>query len=136
MSDSQLRKALKRKFDSREFAPTDLPAFFEVFSQLGNQIEDIQDEVDGWDQVVEFDLQGTGVFWIAIEGGRLSNGSGSRPDAQLRLVMSGSTAAQIFLGEVDAEAALNSGGLKLEGDLQTGIRFYELLELVLEEIEY
>ena len=136
MSDSQLREALKRKFESREFAPADLPAFFEVFSQLGNRIEDIQDEVHGWDQIVEFDLEGVGVFWTAIEDGGFSNGSGPRPDAQLRLVMSGSTAAKIFLGEVDAEAALNSGTLKLEGDLQVGIRFYELLELVLEEIEY
>ena len=110
--------------------------FFGVFSQLGNQIEDLQDEVDGWNQVIEFPLTGVGAFWIAIEDGSFSNGRGTRPDSQLRLVMSGKTAVQIFLGEKDAEAALNSGELKLEGDLQDGIRLYELLELVLEEIEY
>ena len=136
MYDSQLRGTLKSKFEHGDLAPADLPAFFDVFSQLGNQVEDIKDEVEGWDQVVEFDLAGAGTFWILIEDGQFSNGVGRHPDARLRLVMDAGIAVQIFLGEKDAEAALNSGELKLVGDLQDGIAFYELLELVLEEIEY
>jgi hypothetical protein len=136
MSSVQLRETLKAKFNNGEFAAEDLPSFFDVFSYLGNENDDIQDVAQGWNRIVEFELVGVGLFWIQIQDGKFTNGSGSNPDANLRLKMDATTATKIFIGEKDAEAVLNAGELKIIGDLPDAIRVYELLELVLEEIEY
>ena len=135
MSSLQIKESLKAKFENGEFADTDLPSFFDVFSHLGNEIEDIQDVVNGWNSVVEFELADAGSFWIQIRDGKFSNGTGNNPEASLRLSLSAATAAQIFVGEKDAESLLNSGELRITGDLEDATRFHEILELVLEEIE-
>lgn len=136
MSSAQLKETLKTKFETGEFTAADLPAFFTVFSYLGNETEEIQEEVEGWHRIVELELVGVGSFWIQIESGRFSQGTGHNTAAHLRLKMDAITAAQIFTGEKDGETALNSGELKIAGDLPDAIRFYEILEMVLEEIEY
>ena len=135
MSSSQLKESIKAKFESGEFAATDMPAFFDVFSYLGNQVADIQDVAEDWNCVVEFELSGVGSFWIQVQDGKFSNGTGNNPDASLYLSLSAGAAAQIFIGEKDAESMLNSGELKLTGDFPDAARFHEILELVLEEIE-
>ena len=135
MSTLHLKESLKAKFENGEFEETDLPSFFDVFSHLGNEVEDIQDVAKGWTSVVEFELADTGSFWIQVQDGKFSNGTGNNPDASLRLSLSPATAVQIFVGEKDAEALLNSGELKVTGDFPDAVRFYEILELVLEEIE-
>jgi hypothetical protein len=136
MSDSQLKETLKNKLENGDFTSTDLPAFFEVFSRIGNQIEDLQEEVKGWDRVIEFEMAGVGTYWLVIQDGHFSTGSGARPDTHLRLIMAASEVAMIFSGEKDTEAVLASGALKLDGNLLDAIKLYKLIELVLEEIEY
>lgn len=136
MTDAILKEELREKFETGELAPEDLPAVFDAFTYLGNQIDDIQDEVEGWNCVVEFDLTGLGTYWVAFEDQVFFNGVGKSQNADLRLILAAESAAQIFIGEKDAEAALNAGELKIDGDLPNAIRFSELLELVLEEIEY
>jgi hypothetical protein len=135
MSSLQLKESLKAKFENGEFAETDMPSFFDVFSHLSNEVEDIQDVAKGWNSIVEFELTNAGSFWIQIRDGKFSNGTGNNPEASLRLNLSAATAVQIFVGEKDAEALLNSGELKVTGDFPDAVRFYEILELVLEEIE-
>ena len=90
---------------------------------------------EGWDCIVEFELSGVGSFWIQVQDGKFTNGTGSNPDASLHLSLSAEAAAQIFIGEKDAESMLNSGELKLTGDFPDAARFHEILEIVLEEIE-
>ena len=133
---SEHKELLRQKFENGDLSPSDLPIFFEVFSQLGNQIDDLQDEVQDWNCVVEFELSGLGAYWVAFEDQNFTNGTGPASNPNLRLTMPALAAAEIFTGQKDAEAALNSGELKISGDLPLAIRFYELLELVLEEIEY
>lgn len=135
MFDRTLKEQVNTKIQDGEFEISDLPAFFEVFSQLGNQVEDLQDEVDEWDCVVEFEMVESGTYWLSIEDGQFTTGIGSHPETRLRLIMAASDAVKIFSGEKDAEAALNSGELKLEGDLPDAIKLHFLIELVLEEIE-
>ena len=136
MNGKERKETLKTKFETGQFTAADLPAFFDVFSDLGNEIEDLQEEAAGWNCIVELELAGTGSFWLRVQEEKFSNGTGSHPDANLHLNMSAEVAAQIFMGEKDGEAALNAGELKITGDLPDAIRFYEILELVLEEIEY
>ena len=136
MSTQELKEKLKTKFETGTLALEDFPAFFDVFCYLGNEIDDIQDEAEDWNRIVEFELVGLNSFWIQIKDGHFSSGSGSEPKANLRLSMDASTAVEIFIGKKDAEAALNAGELKISGDFTDAVRFYEILELVLEEIEY
>ena len=136
MTLAQTKEALKIKFETGEFTADDIPDFFDVFSYLGNEIKEIQDEAEGWNRIVEFELIGVGSYWIQIQAGKFSNGSGTNSEAHLRLNLPATAAAEIFVGEKDAEAALNSGELKISGDLPDAMRFYEILEIVLEEIEY
>ena len=135
MSEKEHKEILKDKFENGTFTPDDIPVFFDIFSELGNEVEDIQDAAKGWTSVVEFELIESGSFWIQIRDGEFSNGAGGNPDASLKLSLSAETAAQIFVGEKEAESLLNSGELKVTGDFPDAVRIYEILELVLEEIE-
>lgn len=136
MTGSQLKDTLKKKLGEGTFTSVDLPVFFELFVQLGNQIDDLQDEVIGWNRVVEFQLTGSGTYWVSINDSRFMGGTGSHPGTDFRLNMHADTAAGIFSGVKDAEAALNAGDIVIDGDLPDAIRLYDLIELVIEEIEY
>ncbi len=132
----QKKEALRTKIQTGKFAPEDLPTFFDVFSYLGNEIDDIQAESEGWNRLVELELTGVGSFWIQTENGVFANGTGTNDVAHLHLKMDTSIAVQIFMGQKEADSALDSGKLQVTGDLPDAIRFYEILELILEEIEY
>ena len=85
---------------------------------------------------VHIDLVGMGHYWISIQDSRFSKGEGEIVDANLTLTLAAEEAAQVFSGEKEAEAAFLSGALKIKGDLPDAMKFHELLEIVLEEIEY
>lgn len=136
MSTRELKEKLKIKFETGTFTPEDFPAFFDVFSYLGNETEDIQEEAEDWNRIIEFEFVGLDSFWVQIAEGHFSSGSGPKSDANLRLSLDADTAVKIFIGKKDAEAALNAGELKISGDFPDAARFYEILELVLGEIEY
>ena len=136
MNDSQLKETLKNKMENGEFTVADIPTFFQVFSYLGNEIEDLQEEVEDWNCVIEFEMAGLGTYWLAIKDVQFSTGEGPHADTRLRLILTADDAAKVFSGERDAEAAFTSGELKIEGDLPDAFKLHELIELVLEEIEY
>ena len=119
-----------------EFAPQDIPAYFGLFCEMGNEIEDLQEEVEGWDQVIQFVLDGLGSFWVQIDGGQFSHGEGAVDNAGLTLTMAADEAAMVFSGDKDAKAAYMSGALKVDGELPEAVRVQTLIEIVLEEIEY
>ncbi len=133
--NEDLKKTFKQKIQDSKVEATDLADFFMVICQLVNDINDIQDEAAGWDCKIQFNLEGAGHFWISVSAGKFSTGEGEIENANLTLALTAREAAQIFTGEKDAEAALKSGALKIHGDLPDAIKFYEVLELVLEEIE-
>jgi len=71
-----------------------------------------------------------------VEDGRFTTGEGSLEDADLVLMMDAASAAQVFAGDLDAQAAFMSGALKVEGELPDAIKMQTLIEIVGEEIEY
>jgi len=103
---------------------------------MGNELEDLQDEVEGWNRRLCFDLLGAGQYWLAVQDGCFTTGDDSLEDVDLILTLDAAVAARIFAGETDAESAFTSGSLRIEGDLPDAIKVQELLELVAEEIEY
>jgi len=136
MIKPKLKETLNKKIQNGEFQASDFSDYFKVFCHLGNTVEDLQDEVEGWNRNIQIDMDGSGCYWISVNNGEFTTGEGSIDDAHLILSASAEATVKVFSGELDGEAAFLSGALKVSGDLPDAIRFYEMLGLVIEEIEY
>ncbi len=134
--NEELKELLNEKIQEGEFDVADIPNYLELFAQMGNEVEDLQDEVEDWNRHVLFKLDGLGSYWLSVQNGRFSNGEGEKEDANLTLIMPAQEAAMVFAGDKDAKAAYMSGSLKIEGDLPDAIKIQTLIEIVGEEIEY
>jgi hypothetical protein len=136
MIDEELKESVNRKIEDGSFGPVDIPDYLTVFCQLGNDLEELQEEVDGWNRQIAFELAGAGNYWVAVNDGRFTTGKGTLKDQDLLLTIDAIDAARLFSGDLDAEAALNSGALRIFGDLPDAIKVQELFEIAGEEIEY
>jgi putative sterol carrier protein len=136
MIDEAVKQDLNEKIQEGEFSASDIPAYLTLFCAMGNELEDLQEEVQDWSRRVQFILDGLGMFWIAVEDGRFTNGEGTADNPDLALTMSAADAALIFAGDKDAQGTFLSGALKVEGSLPDAIKMQTLIELVTWEIEY
>ena len=136
MINEDLKEALNEKIEEGEFDVVDIPAYLTLFCEMGNEVEELQEEVEGWERRINFDLAGANAHWIIIEDGQFSTGEGALDDANLVLKMDAINAAQVFAGDMDAKAAYMSGALKVEGELPDAVKMQTLIEIVGEEIEY
>ena len=134
--NEQLKESLNEKIQDGEFDVADIPAYLTLFCEMGNEVEDLQDEVEDWGRRIVFDLDGLGKYWLVVEDGAFSMGEGTLVDANLTLSMAALDAAMIFAGDKDAKAAYMSGALKVDGDLPDAVKIQTLIEIVAEEIEY
>jgi putative sterol carrier protein len=136
MIDEELQEALKEKIEAGEFDIADIPAYLTLFCEMGNEVDDLQDEVEGWDRRINFVLAGMNPHWITIEDGRFTTGEGSLEDANLVLILDAANAALVFAGDLDARAAFMSGALKVEGEVPDAVKMQTLIEIAGEEIVY
>jgi putative sterol carrier protein len=136
MINQNLKEVLNEKIEEGEFDVADIPAYLTLFCEMGNEVEELQEEVADWDRRVNFELAGTNAHWLIIEDGRFSTGAGMLDDADLVLKLDAGNAALIFAGDMDAKAAYMSGALKVEGELPDAVKMQTLIEIVGEEIEY
>ncbi len=136
MINTDVKKMLNDKIQAGEFEISDIPAYLALFCQMGNEIEDLQEEVEDWNKRILFVMAGLGNYWVVVEDGRFSQGSGVIEDPELILTLDAIEAAQIFAGDKDAKAAYMSGALAVEGDLPDAIKVQTLIEIVVEEIEF
>jgi len=135
MIKDELKSSLQEKIRKDELAPSDIPAYLILFCHLGNQIEDLQDEVLGWNRKIQFTIEESGTYWISIIEGQFSTGVGKIENADLYLSLPVKEAVQIFSGVKSAEELFTTGVLKFEGDLMDGAKLQEIIEIVIEEIE-
>jgi putative sterol carrier protein len=136
MINEQIKESLNEKIQDGEFDVADIPAYLTLFCEMGNEVEDLQDEVEDWNRRIVFDMDGLGKYWIVVEDGQFSTGAGDLDDANVTLTISAIDAAQVFAGDKDAKAAYMSGSLKVDGDLPDAVKVQTLIEIVAEEIEY
>ena len=136
MINQDLKAALNEKIEEGEFDVADIPAFLALFCEMGNEVEELQEEVEDWERRINFVLDGASSHWIIIEDGRFTTGEGTLDDANLVLNLDAVNAAQVFAGDMDAKAAYMSGALKVEGELPDAVKMQTLIEIVGEEIEY
>jgi putative sterol carrier protein len=136
MINQDLKEVLNEKIEEGEFDVVDIPAYLTLFCEMGNEIEELQEEVEDWDRRVNFELDGANARWLIIEDGRFSTGEGLLENADLVLKLDAVNAALIFAGDMDAKTAYMSGALKVEGELPDAVKMQTLIEIVGEEIEY
>ncbi len=132
--DEKLRQVMVEKLESGEFEVGDIPAYLQLFVQLGNENEDVKDEVDGWNKTVVLSLAEGASYWIRIADGNFETGEGRPEDVGLVLTAKAQIVANILCGDQDPTAAYMSGALKIEGGIPDAVRMRGLIALVREEI--
>lgn len=136
MINQDLKETLKQKIQEGDFTAADIAAYLTLFCDMGNAMDDLQDEVQGWDRRINLVFTGADPHWMIVAGGQFSAGEGTLEDADLILTLAAEDAVQLFAGELDAQDAFMSGALKVNGALPDALIMRTLIELVGEEIEY
>ncbi len=136
MTSDALQECLNEKIQAGEFETSDIPAYLTLFCQMGDGNEELQDEVEGWNRRIQLVMAGLGTYWITVKDGRFETGIGAVEKLDLTLTLTAVDAAQIFAGEIDAEATFMSGNLKIMGDLPDAVKLLTLIEIVAEGIDY
>lgn len=132
--DQALKVKMVAKLEDGEFQVEDIPEYLKLFAELGNENEDVKDEVEGWNKTVVLSLLEGPEYWIRIADGTFQSGDGRPADASLVLKASAQVVANILCGDQDPTAAYMSGSLKIEGGLPDAVRMRGLIALVREEL--
>lgn len=135
MVDEALLEKLRDKIEDGEMNVDDIPNYISLIVDISNDSEDIQEEVEGWDRLFQFKIEGGPDAWLQVKDGKFDGGTGAKEEADVTLEMGSDVAAGIFSGEVDATSAYMSGDLKVIGPLPDAVKFRTLTEIVREEIE-
>ena len=133
--DVALKDMILDKIDEGSFGMEDLKDYFTVFTQISNNTEDIQDEVEGFDRTFLYKISGRPVAWLSIKGKKFEMGSDDIEGPDITLDMSEEVAIGIFSGQVDPTAAYMSGDLRVDGVINDAIVLRNILNLVHEEME-
>lgn len=133
--DEELRDSILDRIEEGTFCDADMRDYFTVFTQICNDTEDIQDDVEGMNRKFLIKLNGEPAAWLAIKDLKFEMGEGDIEAPDTTLDMSPQMAIEIFSGLVDPTAAYMSGELKVDGILIDAILFRTLLDLVQEELE-
>ena len=133
--DPELRDSILDRIEEGSLAMKDLKDYFTVFTQICNNTEDIQDEVEGFNRTFLIKIDGTPFAWLSIRDLKFEAASGGVEKPDISLSMSKKIALEIFSGQTDATAAYMNGDLKVDGAINDAIQFRTILELVQDELE-
>nr|MDO8083656.1 SCP2 sterol-binding domain-containing protein [Candidatus Sigynarchaeum springense]MDO8118881.1 SCP2 sterol-binding domain-containing protein [Candidatus Sigynarchaeota archaeon] len=126
---------LAEKIENGEFGIEDILDFFKVLADIANNSEEIQDEIEGWDRVLLFNVTNGPKVTMNIKGGKFDVQDGEQGTPDITLSMNSDVAVGVLSGETDATSAYMAGDLKVTGPLPDAIKFRTLTELVREELE-
>jgi putative sterol carrier protein len=133
--DVALRDTILDKIEEGSLGMEDLEDYFTVFTQVSNNTEDIQDEVEGFDRTFLYKVNGRPLAWLRIKDKRFEMGSDGIEGPDITLDMSEEVAIGIFSGQVDPTAAYMNGDLKVDGVINDAIVLQNMLNLFHEEME-
>ncbi len=136
MINEELKERMNQKIEDGEFESENLLEYMELFCQICNESEDVQEEVEDWSCTYQTEIDGLENFWLKISEGKFEYATGSMDNPDNILKTNADNAAQIFIGDKDATAAYMSGSLKIEGKLPNAVKLRTLIEIVREELEY
>lgn len=133
--DPEMRDSILDRIEEGSLATKDLKDYFTVFTQICNNTEDIQDEVEGFNRTFLIKIDGRPFAWLSIRDLKFEAASGGFENPDITLSMSKKIALEVFSGQTDATAAYMNGDLKVDGAINDAIQFRTILELVQDELE-
>lgn len=129
------KEELAEKIENGDLSIDDVGAFFTVLAEIANESEEIQDEVEGWDRVLLFNVENGPKVTMTVKEGKFTSQDGEIGTPDITLSMVSDVAVGVLSGETDATSAYMAGDLKVQGPLPDAIKFRTLTELVREELE-
>jgi putative sterol carrier protein len=134
MVDENLLKELKEIREKGQSQPSDALKMFEFIKQLGQENEELKEELEDMDKLV-VQMEVTDIdykFWVSFGEGAVDYGEGASDEATVTMKATQDTWAGLSSGDIDATSAYMSGDLVIEGNLQDAIAFGEIQGLATE----
>jgi len=129
------KSELAEKIKKGEFSISDSMDFFTVLCEVANSNDEIQDEVEGWDRNLLFNITDGPQITLLVQGGKFEVQDGEQGTPDVTLSMNSDVAVGVLSGETDATSAYMAGDLKVQGPLPDAIKFRTLTELMREALE-
>lgn len=114
--------------------PNVIPQFFKVFSAFLNSNPEAQEEIGDSQVKINMKIKGVGDYSINIVDGKMSWQEGAVDDATITIELSFENAINL-VKTGDAVSAYMAGTISVNGTLQDGIFFQDLLGMFLEFIQ-
>ena len=129
------KSELAEKIKKGEFSISDSMDFFTVLCEIANGNDEIQDEVEGWDRNLLFNITDGPQITLMVQSGKFEVIDGENGTPDVTLSMNSDVAVGVLSGETDATSAYMAGDLKVQGPLPDAIKFRTLTELMREALE-
>ncbi|MEM1657975.1 MAG: SCP2 sterol-binding domain-containing protein [Candidatus Jordarchaeales archaeon] len=112
----------------------ELEQLLKKIEEIAAKNEDIQAEIEGWDRILQFNIEGAQPFYVQTKNGKLTIHQGTHQNPDLTFEASKETILAILKGELDATSAYMSGDLKITGPLPDAVKFRTILEIARDEL--
>ncbi|MHA1372491.1 MAG: SCP2 sterol-binding domain-containing protein [Promethearchaeota archaeon] len=133
--DKNLLNDLMEKMENGTMSVADIPKYLDLIKQVANSSEDIQEEIEDWDCVIQFNVIDELKAYVIVKDGKLDIGVGEHDNPTITLMMSGPTAIGLFSGEIDGTSAYMAGEITIDGPLPEAIKFNNISGMIREELE-
>jgi putative sterol carrier protein len=99
----------------------------EIFDNMCDNFK--ADKAGDMNAVIQFDLSGDdgGQWYVAIDNGSCNVNKGTTSDPTSTIRMSASDYADMVSGDLNPMSAFMSGKIKVEGDLNTVMKFQQIM---------
>ena len=126
-----------KKSDNGIFESEELVFFIKNLLEKFNKSELILDEIEGWNGIVQFNLNGTFYFYIFNSGLKLEYVEGKADQPDCTLIINPDLAKKFFSGEMDIGTffdALMNKKIEFQGDSSHFMKLTVLLEFLEESV--
>ncbi|MHA1338555.1 MAG: SCP2 sterol-binding domain-containing protein [Promethearchaeota archaeon] len=132
--NEEIKQKIIEKIKNNSLQIEDIEDFLRLIADISNSDEDIQEELENFNCVYQFNIQDGPAYWLKIENGKLTTDKGYLEDAEVVLTMGKETALKLFAGEMDPTKEYLDGNLKITGPIPNAIKLRVILEMIREII--
>lgn len=126
---------IKKKIESKDFDPKDLPLFLKAVEEVAGSNEDLQEELeDQEDVIIAMEVPGMVAAYLEIKDGKLTADEGMPDNPTVTVQMNEDVASGLLTGEVDTASAYMAGDIKIVGEMAKAMALRSILEIVGEEL--
>ena len=135
--DEELKQKLIDKIENDDFGEEDLADFLNLFCQMANEVDDIQDEISGdfENKTLQFYIPGFKDFILRIVDKKFTIEDGVTDQWDSSIKTNSDNFAKLMTGKKDGNSLYMAGELEGHGGLPNIIRFQKVLQIILEELD-